>query len=169
MNPEFSTEFRKTLSYKISWKSTQRCSIRTDRQTRMDRYNGANSRFSESAKAPKKTTVRCHLCDNLTSNKKMSFRNCGLSRAFSSVFHIAQRHISSEEIWPYSTEWAGLTIHAAVDRTQRKTDTTNIISINVDYTSPRKEHFDQTPWVFGKRQIIYVLFCKHGKIKNSSA
>jgi len=41
-----------------------------DRQTGTDRYNGANSGFSESAKAPKETKVRCHLCENITSNKK---------------------------------------------------------------------------------------------------
>jgi hypothetical protein len=62
-------------------------SIRTDRQTRTDKYNGANSDFSASAKAPKKTKVLCHLFENLTSKKNVVSNLWAQSRLDVSISH----------------------------------------------------------------------------------
>jgi hypothetical protein len=76
----------------------------TDGQTGTDRYNAANSGFSESAKAPKETKVRCHLCENLTSNKKCSSEFVGSLAPCFQYFTLPKGTVPTEEIWPYSAE-----------------------------------------------------------------
>jgi len=167
MNPEFSTDFRKTLKYNISWNPLNESPVVpyewTDRQGRAD--------ITELIVATQNLRKRLRKTKFVTTSMrtshliKTSCRICGLISTVSSLLHTAQRHRSNEEIGPYSAERVGLTIHAAVDRTQWQTATTNIIRIKFDHNSPRKQHTGQTPWVFGKRLIIFLSYLETRKKK----